>query len=312
MTTFAAIDIGTHSILLLVGAPQPDGTMRVLDERSSLPRLGEKLKETGRLADAAMERAIIVLKEYRQAIDTYAVTDVAIVGTEALRRASNASAFLARIKQETTFEVEVISGPREAALTFAAAAHDFGNDIAVIDIGGGSTEVIRLVDPKNFTSGITMVSMPMGSVVLTEMFLRSDPVTDAEELALRNYIQDILTSQTGPARRTGPIRLIATAGTATTVAAVALRLTTYDQAKVHGFTITRDQIASLLTTLKERTIAERKKIPGLHPQRADVILAGATILALAMDHFHHPEVMVSDRGVRWGLFYERYGLTPRV
>lgn len=312
MTTFAAIDIGTHSILLLIGVPQPDGTIHVLDERSSLPRLGEKLKQTGCLGRGAMDRAITVLKEYREACDTHGVTDVAIVGTEALRCASNSNEFLTRIKQETGFEVEVISGPREAALTFAAAAHDFGNDITVIDIGGGSTEVIRLNDPKNFTSGITMVSMPMGSVVFTETFLRSDPVTDAEYQALTAHIQTVLREQTGPSRTSGAGHLVATAGTATTVAAVALRLTTYDQAKVHGFTITRDQTAALLTTLKERTVAERKKIPGLHPQRADVILAGTTILALAMDHFHHHDVMVSDRGVRWGLFYERYGQTLRA
>ena len=227
------------------------------------------------------------------------------MGTAAFRKAQNAKDFVAQVKKETGIQIEIISGEREAALTWKAASTDFGENIMVIDIGGGSTEIIlydsttvRQYAGKNFDC----VSLPLGSVVLTEQFCKSDPINQQDCKNLENEITQALNNY----RTVVPSyhhTLIATAGTATTLGAIKKRMKAYKHNEIHGSKLSLDELKNIVADLKSKTIEERKKIPGLEPGRADVILAGSLLLLKTAEHFGFEEITVSDRGVRWGLVY---------
>lgn len=293
----ATIDIGTNSTLLLIGEMR-GGKIIPHEERAEITRLGKGLEASSRIDEQNAEVTIAVLRDYGAACRARSVQKIAIVGTEVLRRATNAQWFVDRVKQELGLDIEIISGEREAEFTYQACEMDFGEDIAVIDIGGGSTE---------FITKEMRVSTKLGSVVLTERFLKSDPVTESEYSQLVEYIENTLDNalRSGWPEHRGVesvSRFIATAGTATTMATMKLRLDTYDHSKVHGSIVMTEEIREIIAQLKPRTVAERMKLPGLHPKRADAILAGATILERAMRFLGFDQITVSDRGLRWGLF----------
>lgn len=298
---FATIDIGTNSVLLLIGEPMPDGSVRVIEDRAVVTRLGEGMHASGVISDKAAERTLDALLSFWGLCTKHSVKSIAAIGTAALRDAKNSQDFLLIVKKATGLDIEMISSEREARLTFAASAHDFGSDIVLIDIGGGSTE---------FVSSDKIVSLPTGCVSLTEKFLSSDPETEEEILALRNHVRSILKIDVDPAMFARPHdrEFVAVAGTATTLMSMHLRLDVYDAAKVHGERLKIDELRNLIDEMKGRTIDERKKMKGLIPERADVILSGAELLYEAMSWLGYATVKVSDRGVKWGLFYERYSM----
>lgn len=305
----ATIDIGTNSVLLLVGEVQPDGSIRVAEDIANVTRLGEGLVRHGELSERATTRTLAVLAEYRDIAARYGITAPACIGTLALREAANASTFIRRARQELGLDIEVLSAEREATLTYHAAAHDFGPSIAVLDIGGGSTELIcERRGPKGPTNGHHLISLPLGCVTLTESFLKRDPTTPDELHALRLSIRATLEQQVEPLHfaRPNDLSLVATAGTATTIMAMHLKLASYRGDAVHGHRIRITEVRNLIDALMERTLAERRTMPGLIPERADVILAGSVLLHEAMSFLGYADVMISDRGVKWGLFYERF------
>lgn len=298
MQRFATIDIGTNAALLLI-AEVSQGKIKILENRAEIPRLGKGLGFNHALSSEGIQQTLAVVTEYADLCKKHAVERLTAVGTEALRRANNAQEFLTRAEHILGASLEVISGEREATLTHRAATHDFGTDILTVDIGGGSTELI--VSEK---SSISFVSIPTGSVLLTELYLTTDPVTETEYSALEQNIDVMLKQHATLFLKKRWKTLIATAGTATTLAAMHAKLDTYDQERVHGYTLSATDIDELILTLQPLRIQDRKKLVGLHPRRADAILAGATLLRRIMIFLGCNTVTVSDRGLRWGLLYE--------
>lgn len=200
------------------------------------------------------------------------------------------------VKEDCDLNIEIISGEREAELSFMAVERDFGSDVLVIDIGGGSTEFIFKKD-----SNLNLSSLELGSVTIQEKFGKSDPISEKDFSAMKTFIKAKLdiTIQ-NPSNK-----LVATAGTATTLAAMKLKLEKYNHSEVHGLALNKTDIEKIIEELRTRTIEERKKLPGLEPKRADVILPGSLILNSVIEKFGFKEVTVSDRGVRWGLIYEK-------
>lgn len=292
----AAIDIGTHSVLLLVAEKKSSGKIDVLADEATLTRIGEGLGEGNKFKEGGMKRTLAVLKKYRALCDGQGVEKIVAVGTAAFRKAQNAGEFVRRAEKECGIKIEIISGEREAALTWKAASTDFGEKITVIDIGGGSTEII--------TPGPRAISIPAGSVILTEKYCRSDPISNSDYQNICNAIEKSLTFSNFALRTSHSNTLVATAGTATTLGAIKKKMKTYKHAEIHGMKISLAEIKKIIADLRAKTIEERKKIPGLEPGRADVILAGATLLKKIAEHFNFEEITISDRGVRWGVAYE--------
>ncbi len=296
----AAIDIGTNSVLLLIAEKQQDRIVRVHDI-ATITRLGERVDETGELADAAIERTLDCLSNYAETIRAERVDVVAAVGTSAMRDAG-AERFGDRAREILGITPEVISGEREAQLTFEGALTELeaSGKLAVFDIGGGSTEII--VGARTGSSGSLKhaVSLDIGAVRLTERHLSSDPPTSEQLAAAHADIEAALNK--GPSLEGVP--LVGVAGTVTTLAAVANEVVPYSGSAVHGSLLTTADLDDLLQRFTSCGVAERKKIPGLHPKRADVIIAGTLIAQVVCERAGANRLVVSDRGVRWGLARE--------
>jgi exopolyphosphatase/guanosine-5'-triphosphate,3'-diphosphate pyrophosphatase len=302
---FAAIDIGTNSVLLTV-AEEVDGTLHPILERAEITRLGEGTAATGQLSPGGIERTLAVLLEYANSARALGAERTATVATSAARDASNGPQFLEQARRATGLEPEIIAGAREADLSFQAAAADFGapgKPLVVVDIGGGSTEFAYGVSgPPSFHA-----SLDIGAVRLTERYVACDPPSAWERAAVRATVDQALEVLPRPPEGS---ELVALAGTATTLAALTLRLSTFDAARVHGAKLSHAQVHSLCERLWNLPLSERLTLPGLQPARADVIPAGAEILARVMERLGFRFVTISDRGVRWGLLRALAGAKP--
>ena len=293
----AVIDIGTNTLLLLIVDEQ---LHRVVD-LCRFGRLGKGLDASGNLADESVAKSLEICREYRGVMNEHGVKSPAVIATQALREAKNAADFVEPAQQILGATIEIIAGAREAELAFTSVANAFpnlaGQPYVVVDVGGGSTEFIVTDGAKV----VSAVSVPIGAVRLTERHLKHDPPAHGEILELEADIDRHLASLALPVG----VPLIGTAGTATTMAAVALELTTYDPDKVTGLRLEPERVAVLRDTMLAATTAERRATPGVEPQRADVIAAGIAIYARALDRIHAPVMITCDRGIRWGLAYER-------
>ncbi|MBT3181229.1 MAG: Ppx/GppA family phosphatase [Deltaproteobacteria bacterium] len=297
---FATLDIGTHSTLALIANPEKDGGIQLMADRAIITKLGEGVSEAGFISKEAMDRTIAALKSYLKLFSQYKVKEVKAVGTAVLRNAQNATDFIKRVKNELGIDIEVLSAEKEARLTYESSALDFGKDIIVIDIGGGSTEFIRGPKP------LTIISLPIGCVNLTEEFITSDPVYDVDEKSLRRSIFDYLHNDVNLDASSNIRSVVATAGTATTLMAMNFELEQYDSKLIHGQELSRDSLGKLLDTLRSKNIYERRNLAGLPPERAEVIFAGTVMLDESIKHLGCDKVTISDRGVRWGVFYEEF------
>lgn len=383
----AVVDIGTNSVLLTIAArttlpADPEGAPpstprgsedpaaaprsvveRVVErgvepvlERATITRLGEGVDATRKLSPAAVDRTLECLRDYGARIREAGVDVIALVGTSALRDAQGGEAFMARAAELIGAPLEVISGQREAELTFRGALSglDVRGPVTVFDIGGGSTEIISgdaplpgalRANPGGPRAGAPTLrasfSFDVGSVRLTERHVRTDPPRASELDALRKDIRALL-STAPPALATlfraptdaegaaaegaaaegtdaedlprppsshahsaaAPPTVVGVAGTVTTLAAVEFGLEHYDPMRVHGATLSAESIDGLVTRLASLPLAERQKLPGLEPRRADVIVAGAVLCSEVLRALGAPRLVVSDRGVRWGLLDE--------
>jgi exopolyphosphatase/guanosine-5'-triphosphate,3'-diphosphate pyrophosphatase len=301
----ATVDIGTNTTLLLVAEGHGPHDVRVLDERAEITRLGRGIGKDGGLGREGLEATLAALEQYAAIARGHGAA-IRAIGTEALRRAPNAAAFLRPAAALLGTEIEVIDGEREAALTFRAAVTSFpelaARPLVVIDIGGGSTEVIVSEAGRI----VSRVSLPLGSVRLTEAFITGDPPADAEIAKLDGAIAERLRDLPPRPAAGGSWALVGTAGTVTTLSAMALGLRDYDPALVHGHRLERASLEAQVARLARATQAERETIPGLDPRRADVILAGAHILLAFVRRLDVASVIVNDRGIRWGLLYEGF------
>lgn len=299
----ATIDIGTNSVLLLVTEASPKGALQVLEQACLITRLGQGVDRERRLQPAAIERTLAALADYRARLAHWRVTRRAAVGTSALRDAANGPEFLGRAAQLLGCSVEVVSGLREAELVLrgvAGADAPLAPGTLVFDVGGGSTELITVGQDGAVDQP---VSLDLGSVRLTERHLKQDPPAPAELEALRHDVRQALAALPTQLPHP-PHRLIGVAGTLTTLAAIELGLASYDGSRVDGAHLTRGQIQQLARRLAALSLAERRRLPGLPAQRADVIVAGAALVDEIMQQLGADAVEVSDRGVRWGLARE--------
>ena len=296
----ASIDIGTNTILLLI-AEVDQGKIDPLFERETVVRLGEGVHKTGILSKEAMERGLQTLSQYLEQCRQMNAQKIFSVGTSALREAKNSEDFLKLVREQLGLSVDVISGEKEAYLSFLAVATDLpkaGEPLMVVDVGGGSTEFILGKDDQIRQ----WISLPLGSVRFTEEFLHSDPVHEEEWQELK---RKILESLVNIPHSQEPVSMVAVGGTATTLASVEQGLEEFVVGKIHHFVLKKEALKNQLLLYRSKTIEERKKIPGLPAARADVILAGAAILYLAMEELPCPSVLISSRGVRYGLIHKK-------
>jgi exopolyphosphatase/guanosine-5'-triphosphate,3'-diphosphate pyrophosphatase len=297
----ATIDIGTNAVLLLVAERGGDGRVLPIRERAEITRLGEGVDRTRQLSAAAIERTIACLSDYAREVDALEVDEVAIVGTSAMRDAGGAS-LTSFVRNVFGVEPRVLSGDEEARLTFRGALRGMPVDprvtAAVFDVGGGSTEVIiGRLDGARLDAQF-LQSFDVGSVRLTERHVRHDPPTSDE---LRG-LQDSLTATFAPVPPLpSGVVPVGVAGTMTTLAAVALRMVTYDGARVHGHPLSTSDLRDVVMRLAACSVDERRRLPGMEPKRADVIVAGGCIALALLEHWSASTSLVSDGGVRWGL-----------
>jgi exopolyphosphatase/guanosine-5'-triphosphate,3'-diphosphate pyrophosphatase len=295
----AVIDIGTNTLLLLI----VDDAMQPIVDLCRFGRLGKGLDASGRLAEDSIANSLEICREYRRVMDEHGVAQPVVIATQAAREAANAADFVGPAEQILRATIEVIAGRREAELAATAVARTFPEladaRYLVVDVGGGSTELIT-VDRGQVEAE---VSVPIGAVRMTERHLAHDPPTADEIAALEADIDRHLAALTLP--RGVPV--IGTAGTATTLAAIKLGLTTYDPAVVTGLRIAPRAVTELVGRLFAATIAERKAMAGIEPARADVIAGGAAIFARIVARVDAPVLIACDRGIRWGVAYERAG-----
>jgi exopolyphosphatase/guanosine-5'-triphosphate,3'-diphosphate pyrophosphatase len=299
----ASIDIGTNTILLLI-AKVERGKICPLDEIETIARLGEGVQKKGLLLKEAMERSSQTLAQYLKRCREMGVQRVFVAGTSALREAKNSGEFLKAVEEKLSLSIEVISGEEEAHLSFLAVAEDLreaNQSILVVDIGGGSTEFIL---GKGHQIG-QWISLSLGSVRFTERFLHSDPVQDEEWEMMKENIQKLLINIP---HFQGPLLMVAVGGTATTLASVEQRLEEFSVEKIHHFVLEKKALKDQLFLYQSKTIEDRKKIPGLPVARADVILAGGTILYMAMEEMGCPSALISCHGMRYGLLYKKLNL----
>jgi exopolyphosphatase/guanosine-5'-triphosphate,3'-diphosphate pyrophosphatase len=309
----AAIDVGTNTVLLLVAEERPDG-IAPLAERAEITRLGRGVDATGRLDPAAIAETARVLGAYAAEARALGAAAIACVATSAARDAANGADFFAAVREAAGLVPEIISGDEEARLVWRSAWRDFGaagpggpppGTLAVLDVGGGSTEVCLGDGP----APRRRTSLQVGAVRLTERHVREDPLSAATRWSLRAAARAALAplDEAGaPGARAGA-RLVGVAGTVTTLAAVAQALPAYDAERVHGSSLRLDEVEALVERLAALPVAERARVPGMEPKRADVIVAGAVVVAEAMRRLGFDRLTVSDRGVRWGLVYDRLG-----
>jgi len=294
----AVIDLGSNTLLLLITEPGPTGELRAVLDWCRFGRLGQGLDRTKRLAPEAIARSLDICREFRAALDAHAVTRLDVIATQALREATNAAEFSEPAAAILGAPIMIITGEREAELAFRSAQDSLpalrGAPFVVADVGGGSTEII-VGDGARL---ISAVSVPIGAVRLTERHLRSDPPTADQRAALSADIDAAL----APLALPRDVTLVASAGTATTLAALALA-TPYDPELVHGHRLTPDELGALTDRLLDATVAERRAMIGMEAPRADVIAGGAVIFARLAHRLTAPSIVVSDRGIRWGLAY---------
>jgi exopolyphosphatase/guanosine-5'-triphosphate,3'-diphosphate pyrophosphatase len=296
MTRYAAIDVGTNSVLLLVAERHSQNHWNSVYEQAEITRLGKGVDQTRRLSQASMDATLEVLVAYAEKARNLGVTGIVASATSAARDAQNGEEFLAETQRRTGLTLEIISGDEEARLSFSSAHADFGSSqpLIVVDIGGGSTEFIYGDVKGNVTF---RESFNIGSVRLTERHgVHSEPMLED----IRRVFQKL------------PVRLpqaqvIGVAGTVTTVFAVARAIDPYDGVKVHGGTLSTTEVSDVLDRLWHLDLEQRRQLPGLSPKRADVIPAGALILHQALVTLEAASVRVSDRGLRWGLLMNRFG-----
>ena len=306
---FAAIDIGTNTILLLIAELESDGSFQVLEDRAEITRLGEGVDRTRQIGPDGERRSLEVLKSYLKTCRSLGVDEIAAVGTSALRDARNTGGFKSRLKRELGLDLRVLSGEEEASYSYLAVQNGLAlgeKEVLVVDVGGGSTELIWGKGGALHRS----ISLDLGSVRLTERFLFSDPVREEECAQLTTTIDHELQPLLVDWGIGGGFQaIVGIAGTFTTLAAIAKGLRRYSHGEVHGSCLSRAEVVRQVQLFKGKTIAERKEIPGLEPKRADVILAGALLIERVMALFRVDQVTVSDQGIRYGLLHERIAIS---
>jgi exopolyphosphatase/guanosine-5'-triphosphate,3'-diphosphate pyrophosphatase len=299
MGPVAAIDCGTNSTRLLVA----DASGRPIERLTRITRLGEGVDASGELSGDAIERSVAVLTEYRHVMDEFGVTRGRLVATSAARDASNGDEFLRAAGEATGFIPELLTGIEEGRLSMAGAVANLDpgdGPFLVVDIGGGSTELITGTGPDD--PDLATVSLQLGCVRITERFLVTDPPTPAELSGAESMIGDLLSKVTAEQPRfLAAHRLVGLAGTVTTLAALQLGLDEYDRDRIHHAVLSIGEVFDWYRTLASEVRRARLDRAGMVPGREDVIVGGAMILAEVMTRFGFDECLVSEADILDGM-----------
>lgn len=303
MPRFAVIDIGTNSIKFHIGERKDDGTWGVVLDRADLTRLGETLQATGEIGPEAMDRNVDAVATMVAEAAREGAGAVAAVGTMALRTARNSKLFIDRVRERCGLTIEVIPGEEESRLSYLAVKSGIGlseGSMVIFDTGGGSTEFVF----GKGTAVLDRFSLNVGALRFTETFGLGAAVTPER---LQEAMQSIAADLQRLDLAASPDALVGMGGTVTNIAGVRHRLAKYDPDIVQGSTIDRWEINRQIELYRSRTVDERRKVVGLQPKRADVILAGLCIVSTIMEKLHKEHFVVSDRGLRHGLLVDRFG-----
>lgn len=307
----AAIDIGTNSIRCIIAEVFPDGKFKILDDEKATVRLGEKLTETGIISEDAANRAKDAICRFRKLVTGLKVAAVEAVATSAVRTATNGHDLVTALSEELGHEIKIISGDEEAELTAASALANFdmaGKRYAMLDIGGGSVEIIM-------ASGNHVeetYSLELGAVVMTERYLKQDPITDNEIEKLRRNIRAMLKKTFS--ERTTVESLIGSGGTLTALGSMAMQARKDNYVSIHGYEVLRSEVVHILAMLLRKDLGARRTVPGLNPDRADIIVAGVVVIDEVMRFLNANRVLINERGIREGLLIQgvkRLGLTAK-
>jgi len=304
VTSVAAVDCGTNSLRLLIAEPTKSGGLLDLERRTEIVRLGQGVDATGEFHPDALARTFTVVEQYAELIRQAAVPvdRIHFVATSASRDVRNREAFFDGVRQRLGVTPDVITGDKEAQLSFTGAlsrVRPEGEPVLVMDIGGGSTEFIVGSAGGEMSFAI---SLDIGSVRLTERFLKTSPPAAADLAAAAAYVDGRLDSSGVDLTSVGT--WIGVAGTATTLAGVYLELAEYDRERVHGASIPRADLAALLDRLSRMTVEEIRALPSMHPGRADVITGGTLIASRVALHVPVPDMIVSESDILDGIALE--------
>jgi len=308
----AAIDIGTNSFRCIVAEVDPQSGFRILDDEKAQVRLGEGLNQSGIISPAAKQRAIDALQRMCKIISGLGAEQmVEVVATSAVRKASNRDQFLRAVKAETGLDIKVIDGEIEAELATLSVHHNFAMDqqrFAMADIGGGSVEIV--IASGRHTETIT--SLELGAVFLTEKFIRSDPPSEAELKQLRKHVRKALKKQ-GIGDGLPVSSLIGSGGTMTNIGSMVMAMRGEQYESVHRYEVLHSEVVHLLAMLTRKSQKERQGIPGLSPERADIILAGMILTDELMRCSKTNLLRINAKGIREGLILQslqKRGLLP--
>jgi exopolyphosphatase/guanosine-5'-triphosphate,3'-diphosphate pyrophosphatase len=298
----AAIDIGTNSVKLLVANVEDQQVKNVLFEHTTITRLGQGVDKSGELTAEAMDRTLEVISDFYNRAKLIGTEDITAIATSAMRDAKNSDVFMQKVVEKTGLNLQIISGDEEAELTFAGACSDpdiQSREVILMDVGGGSTEFILgqngVIDDK--------FSINLGCVRLTEDFVHSDPIDSTDLQDIIHHIISALYVRLSTLS-VGDRELIGVGGTILTTASVHCNMEGLS-CDLHKYILRKEDVVRLLSYLRRMTLEERKNVQGLSPQRADIIVAGITIFSTVMEILKKQEIVVSKRGLKYGILLKR-------
>ena len=301
----AILDIGTNTVLLLV-AESDGGSLRIIRDDHDIARLGEGVDRNRNISEEAYQRFLSVLRKHLGTIQSLNVDRVAAVATSAMRDAENRDEIIQKTKDDTDTLIELLSGEDESRWTYSGAVlgmkFESSSPIAVVDIGGGSTE-ISTGDGRNFEQGI---SIDIGAVRITERCFSTSPITKEAAEDARRLIRESLHSKLPTPVHSS--ELVAVAGTPTTLAAMHQNLPKFDAAQVHNYRLRRqavDQLLDIMLKVDSQTLLGH--FPSVNKSRADILPAGTLILAEVMDYLNADTIRVSTQGLRYGIALREFG-----
>jgi exopolyphosphatase/guanosine-5'-triphosphate,3'-diphosphate pyrophosphatase len=307
---YAALDLGTNNCRLLIACPAGDG-FRVVDSFSRIVRLGEGISATGYISEPAIERAIAALSICRDKIQSRKAKRLRLIATEACRAASNADRFRDRVAAETGIRLEVIDRETEASLAVIGCSpllDPKGSGAILFDIGGGSTELVRIARDASKMNGKPRIqawmSIPLGVVTLAEHFGGRDVTPEIYARMVEEVAQHVGPFAAEHGEDLADLHLLGTSGTVTTLAGIHLNLARYDRRRVDGIWMDHAEISTTITRLLGMSYQDRANNNCISVDRADLVLAGCAILDAIRQAFPLPRLRVADRGLREGMLVE--------
>ena len=302
MERIAFIDLGSNSVRFVIYEISDTGSYRLIYQEKDSIRLSENMWGRHALTEEAMARALRSLQSFVHMAEAMDVDSIKAVATAAVRLANNGNDFIERVKAETGLILECISGEEEARLGFLGVINTIGlNDFVIFDLGGASTEV-TLVKNRNIKYS---TSLPIGALTLTGTYQKGDELTDKEYQKMVKVIKATISEHSW--LKNAKIPLLGIGGTARNIAKMDQRKLSYPITKLHNYEVPYHRFIELLDEVKSKPLAQRKKISGLSSERADIIIAGMTIVQELFNYVNSKTIVVGGSGLREGLFYDYYG-----